>query len=242
MDEDRFKSVIKNGLEKFGINNDNLEIKKLWNYMNLLLEENQKYNLTNITEPENIITKHFFDSLAPFLEVNPPLSKKILDMGTGPGFPGMVWKIFFPKNEFVLVDSTLKKINFLKMVSARLKLYNNLEILHERAEDLADKKEYREKFDLVLSRAVAPLNVLAEYTVPFVKEDGLLYYYKGPNYKEELDKSSRSFKILGGELDKIKRLEIPGLAGERYLLIYKKTRSTPEKYPRRAGIPKKRPL
>ncbi|MGM0437690.1 MAG: 16S rRNA (guanine(527)-N(7))-methyltransferase RsmG [Bacillota bacterium] len=218
------------------------QIEKLWTYMNFLIQENKKYNLTNITTEKEIIKKHFLDSLAPFSEVDMSYFENIIDIGTGAGFPGMVWKIFYPQKNFLLVDSTLKKVKFLKLLSVKLNLYNNLEIKHERAEDLGNQKEYREKFDLVLSRAVAPLNILSEYTLPFASKGSFLFYFKGPNYKKEIENSERAFKKLGGILEESLKLNIPLLEAERYLIVYKKTKNTPDKYPRKAGVPKKKPL
>ena len=237
-----FKDCIEKGLDELSLDYDDNKIIKLWEYMNFLLKENKKYNLTNITEEKEVIKKHFFDSLAPLSMVEINFAENILDLGTGPGFPGMVLKIFFPEKKFLLLDSTLKKVNFLKLLSAELESYNNLEIKHGRAENFAKNNKYREKYDLVLSRAVAPLNILAEYTLPFTSKGGLLYFYKGPDFQKEIKNSKKSFQKLGGKyLDAIE-LKIPGLDAERYLIIYKKVKNTPKKFPRRAGIPKKRPL
>ena len=237
-----FKDCIESGLDELNLDYDDNKIIKLWDYMNFLLKENKKYNLTNITDEKEVIKKHFYDSLAPLTMVKIDFAENILDLGTGPGFPGMVWKIFFPKKKFFLLDSTLKKVNFLKLLSVELELYNNLEIKHGRAETFAKNNKYREKYDLVLSRAVAPLNILAEYTLPFTSKNGLLYFFKGPDYKKEIKNSKNSFKKLGGKHIDTIELKIPGLDAERYLLIYKKVKNTSKKFPRRAGIPKKRPL
>ena len=242
MKYNEFNEYITKGLEQMEISYTPQKIKKLWDYMKFLLKENQKYNLTNITEEKEIIKKHFLDSLAPLTEVDMSYFEKIIDIGTGPGFPGMVWKIFFPEKEFVLIDSTLKKVNFLKKLSVELKIYDELKIMHGRAEDFGHQDKYREKFDLVLSRAVAPLNILSEYTLPFASEGSFLFYYKGPNYKKEIKNSEKAFKILGGKLEESLKLNIPTLEADRYLIVYKKVKNTPDKYPRKAGIPKKRPL
>ena len=242
MKYNEFNEYITKGLEQMEISYTPQKIKKLWDYMKFLLKENQKYNLTNITEEKEIIKKHFLDSLAPLTEVDMSYFEKIIDIGTGPGFPGMVWKIFFPEKEFVLIDSTLKKVNFLKKLSVELKIYDELKIMHGRAEDFGHQDKYREKFDLVLSRAVAPLNILSEYTLPFASEGSFLFYYKGPNYKKEIKNSEKAFKRLGGKLEESLKLNIPTLEADRYLIVYKKVKNTPDKYPRKAGIPKKRPL
>lgn len=242
MKYNEFNEYITKGLDQMEITYTSQKIKKLWVYMKFLLKENQKYNLTTITDEKEIIKKHFLDSLAPLVEVDMSYFEKIIDIGTGPGFPGMVWKIFFPDKKFVLIDSTLKKINFLKLLSVELDICNKLELKHGRAEDLGHQKEYREKFDLVLSRAVAPLNILNEYTLPFASKGSFLFYFKGPNYEKEIHNSEKAFKKLGGELEESLKLNIPSLEADRYLIVYKKTTNTPNKYPRKAGIPKKRPL
>ena len=242
MEFSEFKNYLTSNLEQMKIQYTTKKIKKLWTYMNFLIQENKKYNLTNITEKKEITKKHFLDSLAPLAEVDMNYFENIIDIGTGPGFPGMVWKIFFPKKEFLLVDSTLKKVNFLKLLSAELNIYDKLEIKHGRAEDLGNNKEYRDKFDLVLSRAVAPLNILSEYTLPFASQGAFLFYFKGPNYKKEILNSEKAFQKLGGKLEDSLKLNIPSLEAERYLIVYKKIKNTPNQYPRKAGIPKKRPL
>jgi len=242
MEFEEFKEKIVKALDKLKIDYDNKKIEKLWIYMDFLIKENKKYNLTNITDESEIITKHFLDSLAPLSQLRRDIFNKVLDLGTGAGFPGMVWKIFMPEKSFLLVDSTLKKVKFLKLLSAELEIYENLEIKHARAEKLGKDQKYREKYDLVLSRAVAPLNILAEYTVPFASNDSLLIYYKGPDYKKEVENSKKAFNLLKAEYQDELELNVPGLKAERYIVIYKKINNTPKKYPRRNGIPKKRPL
>lgn len=242
MEFKEFNEKMTKALDKLKIDYNNNKVEKLWIYMDFLIKENKKYNLTNITEESEIITKHFLDSLAPLSQLRRDIFNKVLDIGTGAGFPGMVWKIFIPEKSFLLVDSTLKKVKFLKLLSAKLEIYDNLEIKHARAEKLGEDLKYRGKYDLVLSRAVAPLNVLAEYTVPFASNDSLLIYYKGPDYEKEIKKSKKAFNLLKAEYQDKLELNIPGLDAERYLIIYKKINNTPKKYPRRNGIPKKRPL
>ena len=239
---EEFNRYLSKSLDKMDISYTEPKIKKLWLYMNFLLKENKKYNLTSITDKEEIIKKHFLDSLAPLVEVDMDYFDNIIDIGTGPGFPGMIWKIFFPDKRFLLVDSTLKKVKFLKLLSVELDIYDNLEIKHGRAENLANQNKYRETFDLVLSRAVAPLNILSEYTIPFASEKSFLFYFKGPNHEEEIKKSQNAFKKLGGKLEAKLKLNIPSLEADRYLIVYKKTKTTPKNYPRKAGTPKKRPL
>ena len=233
---------MKKSLDELKIDYNNKKVEMLWIYMNFLIKENKKYNLTNITDESEIITKHFLDSLAPLSQLRRDIFNKVLDMGTGAGFPGMVWKIFMPEKSFLLVDSTLKKVKFLKLLSAKLEIYDNLEIKHARAEKLGKDPEYRGKYDLVLSRAVAPLNILAEYTVPFASNDSLLIYYKGPDYEKEIKNSKKAFNLLKAEYQDKLELNVPGLEAERFLVIYKKINNTTKKYPGRNGRPKKRAL
>jgi len=233
-----FKEKLKDGLESLALDYNENILEKLYIYMKFLLEENKKYNLTSITKEEEVITKHFIDSLSliPFLKDE----KNLIDVGTGAGFPGMVLKIYRPDLDIVLLDSLLKRINFLLKLKNRLEL-NNIELIHSRAE-LVGKKEFRGRFNMAVSRAVAPLNVLFEYTIPLVKPGALMALYKGPEYETELKQAKRALNLLGGELFRIISVNNKLIPGERYIIIAKKVLPTPSKYPRRNGIPKKRPL
>ena len=206
--------------------------------MNLMLEWNKKINLTSITDEEDIIIKHFVDSLS----INKYLSKNknVMDVGTGAGFPGIPLKIFNEDIEFILVDSLNKRINFLEEVKQALNI-NKLELVHSRIEDLAKDIKYRKKIDIVVSRAVANLSVLSEYMLPFVKIGGFCICMKGPNIDDELENSKNAIKILGGKIEKVESLVLPGNL-ERNIIIIKKEKETPNSYPRKAGIPSKKPL
>ncbi len=210
---------------------------KLYSFMNILIDENEKYNLTSITDPEEIIVKHFVDSLS--IEKHIKDSEKIIDVGTGAGFPGIPLAVFNEGKDFLLLDSLNKRINFLKKVKEKLEL-NNIELICGRAEDIAMKEEYRECFDVAVSRAVAPLNVLLEYLMPYVKIGGICICMKGPNYKEELPEDDVILRELGGKIEKIESNDIFGLS--RTNIMVKKVEKTNKKYPRKAGIPKKKPL
>ena len=222
--------------EKIGKLNEK-KIKKLYEFMNLLLDENKKYNLTSITDPKEVIVKHFADSLSIEKYINSEDS--IIDVGTGAGFPGIPLAIDNEKNDFLLLDSLNKRINFLNIVKEKIKL-DNVKLISGRAEDVASNEKYREKFNVAISRAVAPLNVLLEYLIPFVKVDGICICMKGPNYKEELPKDDVILRELGGKIEKIETIEKFGLS--RKIIIVKKVKKINKKYPRKAGIPKKKPL
>lgn len=231
------KEIIENG-KKIGLDIAEKEVQNLYKYMLLMLEWNKNVNLTAITEEKEIIYKHFIDSLS----VNKYLinKEKIMDIGTGAGFPGIPLKIFNEDLNFILVDSLNKRINFLEEVKNELDL-NKLELVHARAEELAKNKNYRENMDIVVSRAVARLRILAEYMLPFVKKNGICICMKGPNIEEEIEESKKSLEILGGKIEKIEHIVLPGDL-ERNIILIRKIKETPSRYPRKAGTPVKQPL
>jgi 16S rRNA (guanine527-N7)-methyltransferase len=205
-------------------------------YLKELLEWNKKFNLTAITDPEEIQTKHFEDSLS-LLQAIPLTSERVIDIGSGAGFPGIPLKIKCPNIKLTLVEATKKKVEFLKHIVKNLEL-KDVEAIWGRAEEVA--KEKREQYDIAVARAVAELNILSEWCLPFVKVGGIFVAYKTENTESEIAKAEKAIEILGGKIKEIKRLQI-GII-KRSLIIIEKVSTTPEKYPRRTGTAKKRPL
>ena len=239
MELNEFCKEIEEKSSKIDINLDNEICNKLYNYMNLLLEWNEKINLTAITDEKEIILKHFIDSFTINKFINS--GDKMLDIGTGAGFPGLPIKIIRPEVDVFLMDSLNKRINFLNEVIELLQL-KNIEAFHSRAEEMAKNNKFREKFDVVTSRAVAKLNILLEYMLPYTKINGKCLCMKGPNIEEEIKEAEKALKILGGEIEKIEKIILPDSNIERKIIIIRKKSATPLKYPRKAGMPTKEPL
>ena len=208
-------------------------------YMNLLLEWNEKINLTAITEEDEIILKHFVDSLTISKYIKE--GKSIVDVGTGAGFPGVPLKIVRKDLKVTLVDSLNKRILFLNDVIEKLRL-KEIETLHYRAEEFGQNKKYRESFDIATSRAVANLSTLVEYLLPLVKVGGICVCMKGSEIKEELENSKKAIEILGGEVEQVEEFYLPGTDIKRSIVMIKKISSTPKKYPRKPGTPAKEPI
>ena len=229
----------KQKLEEYNIEINDEQIEKFDLYMKLLLEWNEKINLTAITEKDDIILKHFVDSLTILKYVDK--RDKIIDIGTGAGFPGIPIKIMNEKANITLLDSLNKRINFLNIVINELKL-DNIVAIHGRAEELARNKAHREKYDVAVSRAVANLSTLTEYMLPFVKVGGKCICMKGANVEEEIDKAKNAIKKLGGQIEIVDNFYLSENDNERNIVIIKKIKETEPKYPRKAGIPSKEPL
>lgn len=236
MDFEQFKELFK--LKDTNNIVEDIQIEKFYNYMNLLLEWNEKINLTAITEPSEVIEKHFIDSLTVLDEIKS--DNKVIDVGTGAGFPGIPLSIC-SEAKFTLLDSLNKRINFLNIVKENLDL-SNVELEHGRAEDFAKNKHYREKFDVAISRAVAPMNVLIEYLLPYVKVGGKVICMKGPKAEEEISKINKGLEVLGGKIEKIIDIKLGEEELSRKIIIINKIKDTPTKYPRKAGIPAKEPI
>lgn len=229
------------GANALGVELADDKIDKFILYKQVLKEWNQKINITSITDDVEIDIKHFIDSLTP-LNVNLfEQGIKIIDIGTGGGFPGIPLKIVREDLNVVLLDSLNKRIRFLDEVISKLELENIIAI-HGRAEELGRNKSHREKYDIAISRAVASLDTLSEYSLPFVKVGGYFISMKGPDFDEELDKAERGIKTLGGRVKDAKLITLPKSDITHSLIIIEKIKETPTKYPRGGGKPKKNPL
>ena len=239
MKEEEFNEKMKESLKELNIEISEKQLNQFYNYMNILIEWNKVMNLTNITEPEEIIQKHFVDSLTILKSIKE--NDSIIDVGTGAGFPGMPIKIVFPETRITLLDSLNKRIKFLEEVTNKLEL-KNIETIHGRAEEVAHNKKYREKYDIAIARAVAPLNVLSEYLLPFVKIGGYAICMKGVKGKEEAEEGKNAIKILGGEITNSREFNLPNTEMARTIIEIEKIKNTEKKYPRKAGTPTKMPL
>lgn len=217
------------------------QVARLDIYIQLLREYNQKVKLTAITEEEEIWRKHVLDSLLIFSALEIPVDARLVDVGTGAGIPGLLLKIYRSDLQVVLVESQRKKVTFLEEVVAKLDL-QGIKCLWCRAEELGRQEGYRENFDLAVARALAGMNTLVEYCLPLVKVGGSMVAYKGPGGDEELKAASKAISILGGKIGAIWRGNLPGGLEERMLITIEKANPTPAIYPRRPGIPAKRPL
>ena len=239
MNIEEFKKIMIFYGEKIDIKFTEEQLNQFYEYMNLLLEWNEKINLTAITAPNEVILKHFIDSLTinKYIKENSTLA----DVGTGAGFPGIPLKILRPDLKITLVDSLNKRINFLNEVINKLNLVN-IETVHSRIEDFGKDKKYREIFDFVTARAVANLAVLSEYLLPIAKVGGQCVCMKGSSVEEELSNGKNAIKVLGGNIKNIDEFVLPDSDMSRNVIIIDKIKNTPNKYPRKAGIPVKEPL
>ena len=228
--------MFRGALANFGL--DAAQIELCEKFYRLVVEQNRVMNLTTITEPQEFAIKHIIDSLSAWDEKILQDVETLADIGTGAGFPAIPLKIFKPHLKLCLIDSLAKRTEFLKKVVAELEL-DGVEIFHGRAEELARQKNFRERFDIVTSRAVARLNILAEYCLPFVKVGGKFVALKGKNFREELDEARAAIKILGGGEILIREIKLPALDESRAVIYIDKKISTPNKYPRRESLIKK---
>ena len=230
------------GASHFGLTLSEAQLHAFENYYRELAAWNENINLTRIIEPDDVAIKHFLDSLSivPALpQRNKPLS--IIDVGSGAGFPGIPLRIAIPEVKVTLLESTAKKTNFLQHVVNTLEL-ESVRVITARAEEAGQQPEHRERYDVAVARAVSRLSVLAEYMLPLVKVGGYVIAQKGQNPAEEIEAARSALRILGGQLIKVQPVAVPGLDGERHLVIIKKTKPTPKLYPRRPGLPNKESL
>ncbi len=233
--------LLKEGSKKLSIKISDRDIEALLTYKDILLEWNKKINLTAIIEEEDIVIKHFLDSLSCMGVGQLKDRGKMIDVGTGAGFPGIPLKLLLPNIELTLLDSLKKRVNFLREVVGQLGL-EGVRCLHGRAEDYGRKEGYRDCYDYAVARAVAPLNVLVEYCMPFVKPGGYFICQKGINLEEELAEAQRAIGLLGAKIVDKKRIELPFSEITHSILVLEKTRESPTKYPRRPGRPTKNPI
>lgn len=224
-----------------GIHLSDEQIECFSTYERELIDWNQRFNLTSITDPEQIRAKHFLDSLSCWLALRATAAAQVIDVGAGAGFPGLPLKILQPDMHLALVEATAKKASFIEHIVQVLSL-ENVTVLAQRAEDAGHLAAHRETYDWAIARALAPMPVLVEYLLPFAKVGGYVLAQKGKDAQHEVIDAKNAFEKLGGELSEIVPVSIPGLEDERYLVVLKKVASTPAPYPRRAGIPAKRPL
>lgn len=236
---EEFRKKMKQYAKEIEIELTEKQIDQFYTYMQLLLEWNQKINLTAIIKPEEIVLKHFIDSLTIAKQIQKNV--KLVDVGTGAGFPGIPLKIIRNDIEVTLVDSLNKRIHFLEAVIEQLEL-TKIQAIHARVEEFGKNKAYREKFDCVTSRAVANLSTLAEYVLPLAKVNGCCICMKGAKVEEELEQSKKAISILGGRIEAVDCFELPQSDMARSVVMLCKEKQTPLKYPRKAGTPSKEPL
>lgn len=235
-------------LEKFKLGLEQLKI-PYWEekinqyliYYEMLTEKNKVMNLTAIKEFEDVVEKHFLDSLSLIKCMDLNRKMQVLDLGTGAGFPGIPLKIAFPELEIVLMDSLNKRVLFLQEVISELNL-SGITAIHGRAEEMAVKKEYREQFDLCVSRAVANLSSLSEYCLPFVRVGGNFVSYKSGEVEEEVKQAGKAISVLGGKMVKVQKFVLPQTDVSRSFVLIEKKKRTPKSYPRKAGTPSRTPI
>lgn len=234
-------NVLTKKVKELSIVLNDKQIQQFEQYYNILVEWNKVMNLTAITKYEEVIEKHFLDSLTIVDAINMEKIETLIDVGTGAGFPGIPLKIAFPHLKVTLLDSLNKKIKFLNEVIDLLDL-DDIKAIHGRAEDYAKQAEYREQYDICVSRAVANLATLSEYCLPYVKVDGLFVPYKSGEIDEELKSSEKAVSILGGKVEEVVKFQLPGTDIGRSFVKIHKIKETKKKYPRKAGMPTKEPL
>ncbi len=239
MEKEDFYKKLQEKAKKINLNLSVEQLDKFYRYMLLMIEWNEKINLTTIIEPEEIILKHFIDSLTIVKYIKE--GNKIIDIGTGAGFPGIPLSIINRNFNLTLVDSLKKRLVFLEEVIKELEL-TNVKLIHSRAEEVGQSKEFREKFDISTSRAVANLTTLSEYLLPLVKIGGKSICMKASNAEEEIKEAEKAINILGGRIEKIEKFDLPDSDIGRTIIMLEKQKNTPNKYPRKPGTPSKEPI
>lgn len=227
--------------EQLGIRLSEKQLEQFQSYYERLIEKNKVMNLTAITEYEEVVDKHFVDSILLGSVKELSGKKRVIDVGTGAGFPGIPLKIVYPELEITLLDSLNKRVKFLNEVIEELGL-TGIQAVHSRAEDLAQDAAYRQQYDICVSRAVANLATLSEYCIPFVKQGGYFISYKSTQIEEELKQAKKAVQVLGGTLEQVETVQIPGTTIERQFVMIRKTGTTPKKFPRKAGTASKTPI
>lgn len=229
----------RNSMNSIGIELTDLQLNAFETYYDMLIDRNKVMNLTAITEFDEVMDKHFLDSVYLFRSIKLEADYKLIDIGTGAGFPGIPLKIVFPELKITLLDSLNKRVGFLNDVIAELNL-NDIEAIHGRAEDIARDKLYRASYDIAVSRAVANLSTLSEYCLPFVKIGGKFVSYKSGDCADEVDNAKSAIHLLGGKINKIDEFSYSN--NSRSFIVIDKVMNTSNKYPRKAGLPSKKPL
>lgn len=235
------EEIFCDGCSQMGIVIADEEIEKMMKFKMIVLDWNKKMNLTSIKDGRDFVIKHLLDSISCLTIDEVKKKQKVIDIGTGAGFPSIPLKIMLPEIELTLLDSSSKKIDFLEEVCMSLEL-EKVEVIHGRAEELGQNKEYRECYDLVLARAVAPMNVLVEYCLPFLKVGGHFVSQKGPRLEEEIKTAKVAIDILGGEVKYIEKITLPFEELDHKIIVIEKVNKSPTKYPRKVGKPTKKPM
>lgn len=236
-----FQNDLIHAMEAMGLVLEDYQIRQFCRFEEMLLETNRVMNLTAITDPGEVAVKHMADSLSCYDERYFPKDASLLDLGTGAGFPGIPLAIFRPDLTVTFFDSLQKRLNFLNEVCRETDL-RKVAFLHGRAEEMAHQEAYREQFDLVTSRAVARLSILCEWALPYVRNNGLFIALKGAQYEEEIKEASNALRMLGGTLEEVRPVTLPGLSDKRAVLYIRKSGTSPAKYPRKPKMAAKHPL